>query len=355
MPSFCYREWFAEVANDPHVSFAPVLRTYRADANNGTTQAELNAQWAEDEDHNPLLGFDEENRHYVVHAGRRVPRSAGGTASRHAGRVIAQCGDVAAGATGGQFVHVADACFARTATENTPVFCATAGHLDALIGADADNIDLLVPAGGAAGQDHTAVVARGLVAIPYHAVPLLLGDRMSPKQVWSTLGGYLRGHADAGEYEPILQALRLAMTHVDGDIATSRMTRPIPPLIVMDPPLDAQRSRILQADLPDKFDPTTVAVRTQAPLVAAANTFTTATTQLLAQQTAAITARDTKTPKQKFQSSYPRVLLLTGSSDDQALAQDVPIWQDLSSAARGFETSVIRTAVEAAAARQSSL
>ena len=40
----CYREWFAEMANDPHASFAPVLRTYRADANNGTTQAELNAQ-----------------------------------------------------------------------------------------------------------------------------------------------------------------------------------------------------------------------------------------------------------------------------------------------------------------------
>ena len=144
MPHLCYREWFAEVANDPHASFAPVLHTYRAEANNGTTQAELNAQWAEDEDHNPLLGFDEENRHYVALAGRRVPRSAGGNASRHAGRVIAQCGDVAAGATGGQFVHVADTCFARTATENTPVFCATAGHLDALIGADADNIDLLV-------------------------------------------------------------------------------------------------------------------------------------------------------------------------------------------------------------------
>ena len=100
MPHLCYREWFAEIANDPHASFAPVLLTYRAEANNGTTQAELNAQWAEDEDHNPLLGFDEENRHYVVLAGRRVPRSAGGNASRHAGLVIAQCGDVAAGATG---------------------------------------------------------------------------------------------------------------------------------------------------------------------------------------------------------------------------------------------------------------
>ena len=73
MPVFCYREWFAEAANDPHASFAPVLTTYGAEATNVTPQAELNAQWAEDVDHNPLLGFDEENRSYVVFAACRVP------------------------------------------------------------------------------------------------------------------------------------------------------------------------------------------------------------------------------------------------------------------------------------------
>ena len=36
-----------------------------------------------------------------------------GNESRHAGLVVAQCGDVAAGATGGQFVHVPDTVFTR--------------------------------------------------------------------------------------------------------------------------------------------------------------------------------------------------------------------------------------------------
>ena len=133
MPTIDYGSWYAEAANDPHPSFVPVLHSYRANADNAATLAELNASWAEDEDHNPLLGFGADGKHYLVHAGRRVPRSASGTASRHAGNTIAQYGEVGAGATGVQFVHVEDAFFGRLATATTPVFVPTAGHMDALI------------------------------------------------------------------------------------------------------------------------------------------------------------------------------------------------------------------------------
>ena len=57
MPIVSYRALFGEVDYDPHGSFAPVLRSYRADADNATSHADLNGQWAEDPDHNPLLGI----------------------------------------------------------------------------------------------------------------------------------------------------------------------------------------------------------------------------------------------------------------------------------------------------------
>ena len=138
-----YGAWYAEASHDPHADFAPVLTTYRADADNAATLADLNVSWAEDEDHNPLLGFGTDGHHFLVHAARKVPRSASGTASRHAGLIIAQYGDVGAGATGGQFVHILDAAFSRQATAGTPVFAPTAGHIDAQIGADVDSVCLL--------------------------------------------------------------------------------------------------------------------------------------------------------------------------------------------------------------------
>ena len=328
MPTIDYGSWFAEAANDPHPSFAPVLRSYRADADNAATLAELNTSWAEDEDHNPLLGFGADGKHYVVLAGRRVPRSASGTASRHAGDIIAQYGEVGAGATGVQFVRVEDGFFSRLATATTPVFVPTAGHIDALIGADADNAALLVPAAAAANAEHTAVLARALTPVPYHAAAMLLGDALTPKEVWVTLGAYLRGHADAAAFEPIVDALRLAMTHVDGDEALSRMARVEPQLIVMDAPLDRQRTRILCADLPDRFDPARVAALTQGPLVTAAQSFSRATAQLMAHQTQTLQAGQIKTPLKKFQSNFPRLLLLTGASDEQDLITSAPIWRN---------------------------
>ena len=234
MPIMNYASWYGEASNDPHADFQPVLTTYRADADNAATLADLNESWAEDEDPNPLLGFGTDGHHYLVHSARKVPRSASGTASRHAGLIIAQYGDVGAGATGVQFVHILDTAFSRQATAGTPVFAPTAGHLDALIGADADNANLLAPAAAAADPNHTAVVARALIPVPYHAVPMLLGEPMTPKDVWETLGAYLRGHADAAAFDPIIDALRLSMTHVDGAAGTSRMARANPQLVVVE-------------------------------------------------------------------------------------------------------------------------
>ena len=351
MATMNYAAWYAEAANDPHADFAPVLTTYRAAADNASTLADLNVSWAEDEDHNPLLGFGADGNHFVVHAARKVPRSASGTASRHAGLIIAQYGDVGAGATGGQFVHILDTAFNRQATAGTPVFAPTAGHIDAQIGADADNADLLVPAAAAAGPDHTAVVARALVPVPYHAVPMLLGAPMTPKEVWETLGACLRGHADAAAFDPIVDALRLAMTHVDAAAGTSRMARAAPQLVVVDAPLDRQRTRILTVDLPDRFDPARVAALTQGPLVNAAQNFSQATAQIMAHQTRTLQASQTKTPLSQYKANFPRLLLLTETQDEQALLASAPVWQALADCPKGFQATCIRTALEAMAAK----
>ena len=330
-----YRSWFAEAASDPHPSFAPVLNACRTTADNAATLAELNLSWSEDEDHNPLLGFGPDGTHYVVFAARKVPRSAGGNASRHAGLIIAQHGDVGAGVTGGQFVHVMDTAFSRQATAGTPVFVPTAAHLDVLIAADADNADLLVPAAAAADPNHTSVVARALTPVPYHAVSLLLGEPQTPRELWATLGGYLRQHPDAPVFDPIVDALRLAMTRTDAAPAVSRMSCPAPQLVVMDAQLDRQRSRILMADLPDRFDPARVAVLTQGPLVNAANQFQSATTQTMAHQTATYTASRNKTPASRYGDTFVRLLLLSECQDEAALHASAPIWQSLAACPKG--------------------
>ena len=123
MPVLNYAQWYAEAANDPHGSnFGTVLRTYRADADNGATLAELNATFADDVDPNPLLGIDlADGHHYVVFAARKVPRSAGGNASVYANQVVAQYGDVGEGVTGLRFVSVGNDAFSRMATAATPV------------------------------------------------------------------------------------------------------------------------------------------------------------------------------------------------------------------------------------------
>lgn len=54
MPIDNYSGWFGEAVNDPHTDFSLVLHTYRPDADNAATLAELNATWAEDDDPNPL-------------------------------------------------------------------------------------------------------------------------------------------------------------------------------------------------------------------------------------------------------------------------------------------------------------
>ena len=71
-------------------------------------------------------------------AAKKVPRSAGGHASTYAGQIVAQYGDVGAGVTGLRFVSVGNDAFSRMATAATPVIVPTAGHVDALIGNDAD-------------------------------------------------------------------------------------------------------------------------------------------------------------------------------------------------------------------------
>lgn len=353
MPILDYSQWFGEATNDPHgAGFGSVLNTYRSDADNAAALADLNTTWAEDEDLNPLLGIDAaDGHHYVVFAAGKVPRSAGGHASTYAGQIIAQYGDVGEGVTGLRFVSVGNHAFSRMATAAAPVFVPTAGHIDALIGADADNADLLVPGAAAADADHTAVTARALIPIPYHAAPLVLAQPMKPKELWQTLGGYLRGHADAATFEPIIDFLRLTMTHVDGDDTTSRTARAAPALVRMDGPLDRQRTAILKEHLPDRFDPVRVATLNQSGLVAAANTFTQVTTQALAQQTQMYHASQTSTPKKKFGSVFPRLLLLTAKADEQELATEVPVWNDLAASAKGFETSTIRTAVQAVCAK----
>ena len=85
--------------------------------------------------------------------------------------------------------------------------------------------------------------------------------------------------------------------------------------------------------------------------MAAANTFTQVTTQALAQQTQMYQASQTSSPKKKFGSIFPRLLLLTAKADEQELATDVPIWNDLAMCAKGFETSTVRTAVQAVCAK----
>ena len=40
-----YGAWYAEASHDPHADFAPVLTTYRADADNAATLADLNVSW----------------------------------------------------------------------------------------------------------------------------------------------------------------------------------------------------------------------------------------------------------------------------------------------------------------------
>ena len=227
MPILNYNQWFAEVSNDPYAdAFGTILHTYRAAPENTATLSDLNSTWAEDEYNIPLLGIDDENKHFLLFAARKVPRSAGGQASAYAGRVVAQYGDVGDGVAGLRFVVVPDGAFSRLTTAATPVNVATAGHVDAQIGNDADNADLLLPAANPADQDHTPVVARALVPVPYHAASLLLVSPMKPKELWETVGGHLRGHPEAPTYQPIVDFLRLAMTQADGDATISRAARP---------------------------------------------------------------------------------------------------------------------------------
>ena len=129
MPIDDYSGWFGEAVNDPHADFRPVLHTYRPDADNTATLAELNATWAEDDDLNPLLGLDAaDGRHFIVFAARKVPRSAGGHASAYAGQIVAQFGDVGAGVTGLRFVSVGNDAFSRLSTAANPVLAPTPGQ-----------------------------------------------------------------------------------------------------------------------------------------------------------------------------------------------------------------------------------
>ena len=97
-------------------AFGTILHTYRAAPENTATLADLNATWAEDEYNIPLLGLDDDNRHFLLFAARKVPRSAGGQASAYAGQVVAQFGDVGDGVAGLRFVVVPDAAFSRLLT-----------------------------------------------------------------------------------------------------------------------------------------------------------------------------------------------------------------------------------------------
>ena len=126
MPIDDYSGWFGEDVNDPHADFSRVLHTYRPDADNAATLADLNATWAEDDDLNPLLGLDAaDGRHFIVFAARKVPRSAGGHASAYAGQIVAQFGDVGAGVTGLRFVSVGNDAFSRISTAANPVLAPT--------------------------------------------------------------------------------------------------------------------------------------------------------------------------------------------------------------------------------------
>ena len=110
MPILNYNQWFAEVSNDPYVdAFGTILHACRAAPENTATLPDLNTTWAEDECNIPMLGLDDDNRHYLLFAARKVPRSAGGQASAYAGQVVAQHGDVGDGVAGLRFVVAPDA------------------------------------------------------------------------------------------------------------------------------------------------------------------------------------------------------------------------------------------------------
>ena len=335
-----YAEWYALRSNDPYNgAYTGVYSAQRSEPDatgvGPPTPAQILAGILADDSPQVYLGLNTTwapHRSFLIHRLVRVPRPQGRPGSQYQGQVVGQLGDVHD--VGASYAALHPNSFRRLAAVHVPVI----GEMAAQFAAAGD-APLLGPyTSNDAGTE--PVVVRNLIFVPGPYVPLVIGNDLTPRELWVRLAGAIQADQRETACRPLLDWLRVAVT--DPGAGASAVGTAVPAVIAPDPPLAAMRHQILSVDLPDRDGVQQVTHTLANTLTRAVNQFDQRTQLMQQQATAATTAATTPRvvlPAEKWPTTIASAYKICGCTDDTGLP---PSYFVLARAAKGQERQTLQ-------------
>ena len=247
-----YREFYQVVANDPfHGEYADIMREYRSSAlppeANPPTPANIMALALADTAPQAYVGLDSTTnppRMFVVHRVTRFPTARGRAATQWDNVVMGLLEDMTV--LGPSIVRWENTALHRVQDTIVPVV-AEVDPMIAALNEDEHQMNPLPP-----GAPNSEVVnTRRMMYVPPAYVPLLLNQRLTPKQAWGTVVGAIQQDNRAEACSELITWLRVALIR-SGPNVPALLGNERPALAAPDDGLANWWKGLIEDDLPGR-------------------------------------------------------------------------------------------------------